>query len=240
HKAGYCNYPAGAMCYRNGAFRDVVTFTAPEVHHGDVDPTVGVYGVEGSKPGATTAAVWLSHRVLRTDQSGYGYLLGRANFNHKRWYCAVITMAQPEDPFVVIPFQRLPAERAGKSPAEVQAQLEWIRKEIVPKSDEELVASPEKMAFLREIGSDLAISTYVINFRTADGLNRSVSKLNSLTQAIFDKLSQQIWDGGKIPTEPLFVTSSDFDSSTYGQRFMDAYRKRIGVEGDETAPISFL
>jgi len=31
--------------------------------------------VEGSKPGAAAAAVWLAHRVIRPDRSGYGRIL---------------------------------------------------------------------------------------------------------------------------------------------------------------------
>ncbi|WP_341234668.1 hypothetical protein [uncultured Sulfitobacter sp.] len=32
--------------------RDLIAFTASVVYHGGVNPTVGVYGIEGSKPGA--------------------------------------------------------------------------------------------------------------------------------------------------------------------------------------------
>ena len=55
HKGGFIPYPAGALCYRNGAMRSIVTFTAPLVYHGGADPTVGVFGIEGSKPGAAAA-----------------------------------------------------------------------------------------------------------------------------------------------------------------------------------------
>ncbi|MEM9923124.1 MAG: pyridoxal-dependent decarboxylase [Cyanobacteria bacterium P01_D01_bin.50] len=60
HKSGYIPYPAGALCYRNSAMRDLVTFKAPYVSHGEAEPTIGIYGVEGSKPGAAAAAVYLS------------------------------------------------------------------------------------------------------------------------------------------------------------------------------------
>lgn len=33
HKSGFIPYPAGALCYRNGAMRDVIAFTAPVVYH---------------------------------------------------------------------------------------------------------------------------------------------------------------------------------------------------------------
>ena len=63
HKAGYCVYPSGALCYRNGSMRGFITLAAPEVYHGENDPSVGVYGIEGSKPGAAATSVFLSHKV---------------------------------------------------------------------------------------------------------------------------------------------------------------------------------
>ena len=63
HKAGYCVYPSGALCYRNGSMRGFITLAAPEVYHGDNDPSVGVFGIEGSKPGAAATSVFLSHKV---------------------------------------------------------------------------------------------------------------------------------------------------------------------------------
>ena len=63
HKAGFCLYPSGALCYRNGSMRGFITLAAPEVYHGENDPSVGVYGLEGSKPGAAACSVLLSHNV---------------------------------------------------------------------------------------------------------------------------------------------------------------------------------
>ena len=40
-----------------------ITLKAPEVFHGEDDVSVGVYGLEGSKPGAAATGVLLSHRV---------------------------------------------------------------------------------------------------------------------------------------------------------------------------------
>ena len=63
HKAGFCQYPAGALAYRNGTMKGFITLQAPEVFHGEDDVSVGVYGLEGSKPGAAAAGVMLAHRV---------------------------------------------------------------------------------------------------------------------------------------------------------------------------------
>src|SRR5690606_1591647 len=37
---------------------------------------IGRYIFEGSKPGAAAAAVWLSHKVLPLDSTGYGRIIG--------------------------------------------------------------------------------------------------------------------------------------------------------------------
>ena len=63
HKAGFCPYPAGALLYRNGTMKGFITLAAPEVFHSPNDLNVGVYGLEGSKPGAAACGVLLSHRV---------------------------------------------------------------------------------------------------------------------------------------------------------------------------------
>ena len=63
HKTGYVPYPAGGLSYRNETMKDFVLLAAPEVFHSEDDLSVGVNGLEGSKPGAAGAGVLLSHRV---------------------------------------------------------------------------------------------------------------------------------------------------------------------------------
>ena len=48
--------------------RDLISLKAPVIFHGEMEPTVGIYGVEGSKPGAAAAAVWLSQKVIPLSQ----------------------------------------------------------------------------------------------------------------------------------------------------------------------------
>jgi glutamate/tyrosine decarboxylase-like PLP-dependent enzyme len=171
HKAGYIPYPAGGLCYRNSAMRTLVAFTAPVVYHGGIDPSVGVYGVEGSKPGAAAAGVYLSHRLIRPNRSGYGKLLEKCMWNSKRLYAALSTMAGEDDPFTVTTFQRLPAERAGEPDVNVREQLDFIRRRIVPTSNAELVNDEDAMALMKELGSDQVIVAYTFNFRTDGCVN---------------------------------------------------------------------
>ena len=244
HKAGFIPYPAGAMCYRNGAMRDLIAFTAPVVFHGGVDPTVGVYGIEGSKPGAAAAGVYLSHAIIRPDQSGYGKLLGKCIFNSKRFYAQLMAVAGEDECFKVVPFQRLPAEKQGKSKAEIAAQLALIRDEIVPRENDDLLAyfadNPDAQTLFREMGSDQNIVTYALNFRTADGWNTDVALANDFNTAMFQALSIGAYNGGEVPSQPMFVTSSSFEVGDYGQEFVDAFGARLSLAPTNGSGVNFL
>jgi hypothetical protein len=237
HKAGYVPYPAGGLCYRNSALRNLVSFTAPVVYHNTADPTVGIYGVEGSKPGAAAAAVYLSHRVIRPTRAGYGKILGECLFGSKRLYCRLVTLR--DERFAVTPVHRLPAEKAGQPAARVEEQVEFIRQRVVGRSDADLLADPEAMALFQELGSDQVIVPFALNPREPDGRpNRSVARANALNARVFEILS--IKPGEDVNTKDLIVTSSRFEPRVYGPAFMRTFRARMGLEGDEDIPIDFL
>lgn len=240
HKSGFIPYPAGGLCYRNSAMRGLVSFTAPVVYHGGVDPTVGVYGVEGSKPGAAPAAVYVSHRVIRPDRSGYGQLLGQTLFNSKRLYASLVTMAEKDDSFFVVALQRLPAEREGKPPDEVEKQRAFIREQIVPATNEQLIGNANAMKLFREMGSDLTIIAYTFNFLVEGAKNQDVALVNKLNNTIFTRLSMHVPSPAPADFPPLIVTSSQFDPAVYGACFMDGYRSRLGIVGGNDVPIAFL
>lgn len=239
HKAGYIPYAAGGLCYRNGAMRNLVAFTAPVVYHGGVDPTVGVYGLEGSKPGAAPAAVYLSQQVIPLDETGYGQILGKCMFNSKRLYSSFITMAEEEDPFIIVPFQRLPAEKKGESPEKIQEQYDFIKNEIVPKTNAEIMANPEVRALFPELGSDQVIITYTFNFKVDGQLNTDVQKLNELNLNIFKALS--LAPGNDRPAQtPMYLTQSQFTVEAYGKYLVDHYKSRLGLSLDNDEPVNIL
>ncbi len=78
HKLGFMPYPAGAISFRDKRVRHLVSTEAPYVFHAGAGESaqIGRFILEGSKPGAAAAAVWMSHRVLPLDSSGYGRLVG--------------------------------------------------------------------------------------------------------------------------------------------------------------------
>lgn len=221
--------------------RDLVTFTAPVVFHDGITPTVGVYGIEGSKPGAAAAAAYLSHRVIRPDSSGYGKILGKCLFNSKRFYAELVSFVKPEDIFTVTPFQALPIESEGGDKLAVKAQIDFIREHIASKSNAEILADEEALKLFRQLGSDLLIVAYSFNFKHLDGsLNRDQEKLKLFNDLLFDKLSKQRYEGGKIPTMPMIVTASKFTPSIYGQDLLDDYGRRLGIHVESDKEIPFL
>lgn len=83
HKAGYIPYPAGGLCYRDERMRFLVTWTSPVLSRGALT-SIGIYGVEGSKPGASAMSTWLSNVTIGLTPDGYGALLGEVTFTCSR------------------------------------------------------------------------------------------------------------------------------------------------------------
>lgn len=233
HKAGYVLYPAGALCYRDSNMRNLVSLKSPVVFHGEADPTVGVFGIEGSKPGAAAAAVYMSHKAIRPTREGYGKVLEQCIFSSKKLYCRLRTMARPDDPFCIAFIQRLPAEREGRPPAEVEQQLRDIREWFVGRSNREIVDGGHYDLF-RQLGSDQTILTWAVNFKNADGtFNQDIGRMNDLNGAIYSAFSMIPTDGTtlKNPSDvSLIVTSSDFGVPAYGVEFVQSFLSRLGVE----------
>ena len=94
HKMGYVPYAAGAILVRDGRTRHLVATDPPylspaELPAPNTERFLGRYILEGSKPGAAAAAVWLSHKVLPLDERGYGYLIERTVAGARRFHTAL-------------------------------------------------------------------------------------------------------------------------------------------------------
>lgn len=241
HKSGYVPYPAGGLCYRNSAMRNLVAFTAPVVYHGGVDPTVGVYGVEGSKPGAAAAAVYFSHKVIRPNIDGYGKICGECYFNAKRLYAALVCLNITDLPFFVVPLIPIPAVQNGESKQEIYKQYEFIKNNIVNAQDKEIMNDPKAFKLFKELGGDQTIITYLFNYYKPDGTpENDIVKVNEFNDRIFRafSFSKPLDEQEHIPD--IVVTSSSFTRGNYGDNLMNSLRVRMGVTNRENEPISFL
>ena len=241
HKGGYVPYPAGALCYRNAGLRDSISLRAPVVFHNQTEPTVGIYGVEGSKPGSAAAAVWLAHRVIRPDRTGYGRILGQCMWTARRMFCRLATLRDPR--FTVTPFNMTPAERAGAPGGVVEAEREVLRG-LVPLDNAALQArlASDKTArkLFSAVGSDQVILAFALNPKKAGGRpNRDLGRANALNEAVFGRCS--IIEPREDMTElDLVLTSSRFDPAVYGQTFVDAFCRRMGVKPVAGEGVDFL
>jgi len=220
HKAGYCLYPAGALAYRNGSMRGFITLKAPEVFHGegDMEKSVGVFGLEGSKPGAAAAGVLLSHRVIGLDQLGYGRILGQCTFGTKLFYCMWMTIAQQHDDWFCENFIDMPQNLPGDMPREEAIQL--IKTEILGVDNVKLFKNKKAMNLLKAIGPDALINTFVVNIKG----NKDIEVCNKLQDLIFSELTGKVGEPSK--RVPMFLTTSSFEKEKYGASY-EQLRERL-------------
>jgi tyrosine decarboxylase len=77
HKSGYIPYAAGAITIRDKRILKLISYEAAYVESGASDDVVLGHNImEGSKAGATAAAVWATHRTVPLNLDGYGPVIG--------------------------------------------------------------------------------------------------------------------------------------------------------------------
>jgi len=90
HKMGYIPYQAGSIVAKDTRVKDLISYFAAYVFAQGMtneNPVLlGSYIMEGSKAGATVAAVWASHKVVPLNITGYGKLIGRSQEVAQRFY----------------------------------------------------------------------------------------------------------------------------------------------------------
>lgn len=255
HKYGYIQYPAGSILYRNGTMKTLTTFSGAYIGGGGtVDPgsapTVGCFGLEGSRPGASASAVFLSHMCIRPDVNGYGKIISESLWNTRKFYARLLFLATEN--FETVMLAPLPAEQNG---GDVAAQKAFIKERIVGKSTEAIRNDPEAMALFKEIGPDQCIVDYAFNFYEADGktLNRDPELFQQFNNEIYREFSlpDVMFPTGAMPeggdeeivadqdihdkTEDgewryaYLVTQTEFERTSYGDAFVDTFAKRLGL-----------
>lgn len=243
HKAGFIPYPAGSLCYRNGLMRYLVTFNADYIHSAK-DLNMGIFGVEGSKPGASPAAVWLAHRAIPLNSSGYGQILGECSFSTKLYYCYWLTLADDNDDFKIEMLIPLPDKIYSIDNLRIIADGEqdikkYIRSNILGKTNEELIENQDAMALLQQIGADVLTNSFVVNFKKNGLWNKNVVQLNNLNQQIFEMFSVTSPDIEKIKEVEYIVTMSTLDTKHYRVP-LSRISKNLNLETDTDFELNFI
>ncbi|MGK7956459.1 MAG: aspartate aminotransferase family protein [Crocosphaera sp.] len=233
HKTGYLPYPAGALCYRNMAMRSLIAFEAPYINSEgastDEELVLGTYGIEGSKPGAAAAGVYLSHAAIRPTRQGYGKILGRTLYNSKIFHWKLLEYSENSTDFVVVPTPKLEVE-----------PIPIFLQKLSGKTPKSLITEDEDAIFdmLRQTSSDLNILTYAFNYKVGGELNTNLEQVNAFNKAIYDRISIKP-DGRDIYNYEIVVSTTDFLKYSYGEVFFNDYKERLlglekGTGNDET------
>lgn len=240
HKTGYLPYPAGALCYRNKLMRSLVAFSAPYTNtsgdnnepvdscrpdtgpnYPEDDLVMGLYGIEGSKPGAAAAGVYLSHAVIPTDPTGYGTLLGRTLFNCKMFHLALLSLNKEDGDFYVEP---VPHTQIGNGLVTGEV-ARTVLKSLYGKSYNDFIQDPKAMELLKEQGADLNIICFAFNFKNGGTWNTSLEEANKFNREIFDRCGVKLHDN--IHDYQFVTSATSFPLSGYGEVFFNDYANRL-------------
>jgi hypothetical protein len=74
----------------------------------------------------------------------------------------------------VTPFTMLPAEREGKSKAEIEEEKQFIREHIITKDNKAIYDNQRARELIAKLGGDLQINTFAVNFELNGDLNSDV------------------------------------------------------------------
>lgn len=227
HKSGYVPYAAGTICYRNAEMKNMITFDAPYISSiKEKEPTIGIYGVEGSRPGAAATSVFLSHQVIPLDKRGYGKIIGQCLFNCKMLYARLLDMGK-EDDFIIIPLSRLPAEQRNKSEENIQRELKFIKERISRVTNENIIEDQKAMKLLKKIGPDQNILIYAFNLKRNGIINSDLALANEFNRRIYHYLRPE--NDRPIHDYKLIVTNSILKQKYYGKLLLEGFLKRMGI-----------
>jgi len=242
HKSGYVSYAAGALCYRNENLKSMITFNASYIQS-DADTNMGIYGVEGSKPGATAAAVWLAHNVVPLNQSGYGLILGECSYTTKLYYCNWIALEGKIDmseygitgdyEFSILPLIDLPLSITTSETDKSKlfdgqdAMMEHIQDNVINRSISEIASNEKTMRLLQNIGSDVLMNTFIVNFKKDGVMNTDCKLMNELNENIFKMFSfvQKTKEGEEVYQPKYVLMMNTLSSGQYGDAFRHIEKK---------------
>lgn len=230
HKMGYLHYGNGSILYANESAINLTTFSGSYIGFADV-PAVGLFGIEGSRPGAAAVALYFAHACMRPHHQGYGEMIDRTLHNAKQFYGRLQGL-EVRDAWKVVTLDAAPAE--------------WPthEKEIVDRPLAEIRGKAKVMALYKELGPDQNLVDFGVNFRTAPGVfNRSTASYNRYVKEIYTAMSVAVDGQGRpspISDMKFMVSMTTFDRKTYGDAFMDAFARRLGLEASGADPIDEL
>ncbi|MCB9638975.1 MAG: pyridoxal-dependent decarboxylase [Myxococcales bacterium] len=114
HKLGFLPYPAGALVIRDRETAMLLSEAPPYIFDGaDASPNqadlshLGQFILEGSKPGASAASVYVTHQVWPLHLGGFGQIMRRLIMHGERLYELLRSLARDLEPHAIlaVPFE---------------------------------------------------------------------------------------------------------------------------------------
>lgn len=86
HKHGLIPYGAGAVLFKDRKFQQAILNTAPYTYHKIDKPNIGMFSLEGSRPGAIAAACYLTFKVIPLKQNGLGKVINQSLKSSQKFF----------------------------------------------------------------------------------------------------------------------------------------------------------
>jgi glutamate/tyrosine decarboxylase-like PLP-dependent enzyme len=226
HKWGYIPYGAGSLSYKDGRIINCTTFGAPYIGGTDSLPSIGDFGIEGSKPGASPTAVFLNHTVTRPSKSGYGKIINDSVLSSKLFYLNLLELCNNQSNFILQPLTPLSAKITEL------IKLKDSLEKTLSQGKEISTLSSQDLTLLQNLGPDMNMVDYAFNFFNIKNnkkmLNTDWNLMNKYNKAIYDLLHIH----EKYPTgnPDLIVTMTTFEAANYGSDFITGFSKRLGIK----------
>ena len=222
HKMGYVQYPAGTIIYNNGDVINLTTFTGSYIGSAS-DPTVGLFGLEGSRPGATAAAVYFTHACLRPDYKGYGEVITRSLYNAKQFYAELMFMRHHKQFKTTLLMPYDPSIRP------------LVSEKILRKSLDEIRRDPAALKVFRELGPDQNIVDYGFNPVIDGNVNTDVKVYNNFITTVYDTLRIQYnpdatSENAEQNQPDLMLSMTTFNITDYGEDFIVNFAHLLGLD----------
>lgn len=226
HKLGYIPYPAGAVCYKSNGVKTLARQEAAYIADASAGPeqdresdAIGLYVLEGSKPGAAAAAVWLSHSLIPLDTGGHGRLI-RENIRNA---CELHALLEQYPEIAQAPAVGVSTSAAFGKGAVATASAGAVAGAMAG-------ASPERVSSVRAVclcppGSNIVCYA----FRPLG--HASLAEVNALNRALFAQFS--LHGARRAKEQAFFVSRMELSAARYRPATMAPFLARLGVHPAE-------
>ncbi|KAN0047309.1 hypothetical protein ACTA71_001691 [Dictyostelium dimigraforme] len=218
HKSGYLPFSNSTICYRNSKYKDILTFSHYYISAGNKNiPNCGVFGIEGSRPGHSSIAGYLTHSIIRPSKIGYGKLLKRCILNAKIFYISLLIKFDGNNG------NNIKVITIGNNPS--NEVLNYLKTEIIDSNTskikplDQIVSNKALLQILSNYGPDLNGVCFGFNFisPSTGELNNDYQKYVELNKMIFER-----FDYTRGPDADL-IFGHTFLNDSYGGEFISTF-----------------